>query len=192
MNTMTTKYFVVSLPRTGTKSLCKMVETLGIEYSHAPTVQFPRLLNDKSSKIRMFADTPVYSPSYVETLVHNENYKFIYIVRKVDEWKESFERVRLDKNYNELLSPSMKMNPYRILDRDSLKDVFNDVPYDTTTARDMFLAHAARMFDIIPKERLLVYQFSDGWEPLCEFLDVPIPQDVVVPHINKNTMFETI
>ena len=27
----------------------------------------------------------------------------------------------------------------------------------------------------IPVERLLVFSPTDGWEPLCRFLDVPIP-----------------
>lgn len=27
----------------------------------------------------------------------------------------------------------------------------------------------------LPRERLLVYDVSEGWEPLCSFLDVPVP-----------------
>jgi len=29
--------------------------------------------------------------------------------------------------------------------------------------------------ETVPSERLLVWSVSDGWEPLCEFLDVPVP-----------------
>ncbi len=28
---------------------------------------------------------------------------------------------------------------------------------------------------LVPKERLLVYNVADGWEPLCKFLNVPVP-----------------
>ena len=35
----------------------------------------------------------------------------------------------------------------------------------------------------IPKENLLVWNLKEGWEPLCKFLDVPIP-DVPVPREN--------
>jgi hypothetical protein len=35
----------------------------------------------------------------------------------------------------------------------------------------------------IPADRLLVWKPADGWEPLCDFLDVPVP-DEPVPHIN--------
>jgi len=36
----------------------------------------------------------------------------------------------------------------------------------------------------VPPERLLVYRVRDGWEPLCEFLGVPVP-DVPFPHLNS-------
>ncbi|KAM0366855.1 hypothetical protein ACHAPK_008335, partial [Fusarium culmorum] len=35
-----------------------------------------------------------------------------------------------------------------------------------------------------PKERLLEWTVQDGWEPLCKFLDKPIP-DEPFPHVNK-------
>lgn len=35
----------------------------------------------------------------------------------------------------------------------------------------------------MPPERLLEWNIGDGWEPLCEFLDKPIP-DVEFPHSN--------
>lgn len=35
-----------------------------------------------------------------------------------------------------------------------------------------------------PKEQLLMYQLGDGWEPLCKFLNKPIP-DVPFPHKNR-------
>ena len=30
----------------------------------------------------------------------------------------------------------------------------------------------------VPKERLLIFNVKEGWEPLCKFLDVPIPNQV--------------
>ncbi len=35
-----------------------------------------------------------------------------------------------------------------------------------------------------PADRLLVYQVKQGWGPLCEFLDLPVP-DEPFPHINS-------
>lgn len=40
----------------------------------------------------------------------------------------------------------------------------------------------------IPKERLLEWWPTDGWEPLCEFLQVPVPS-VPVPHVNDSQAF---
>ena len=36
----------------------------------------------------------------------------------------------------------------------------------------------------VPKERLLVWDVSDGWEPLCKFLDQPVPIESF-PQLNK-------
>ena len=36
----------------------------------------------------------------------------------------------------------------------------------------------------VPKDRLLVYEVKDGWEPLCKFLNSPIP-DIPFPYKNK-------
>ena len=40
----------------------------------------------------------------------------------------------------------------------------------------------------IPAERLLVWNPADGWEPLCRFLEVPVP-DGPVPNVNDTNAF---
>lgn len=40
----------------------------------------------------------------------------------------------------------------------------------------------------VPPERLLAWSPADGWEPLCEFLEVPVPA-VPVPHVNDSKQF---
>jgi hypothetical protein len=40
----------------------------------------------------------------------------------------------------------------------------------------------------VPAERLLVWSVSDGWEPLCEFLGLPIP-NTPFPHLNDSREF---
>ena len=40
----------------------------------------------------------------------------------------------------------------------------------------------------VPSERLLVWSMTDGWEPLCEFLDVDVP-DMPFPHLNDSKEF---
>lgn len=40
-----------------------------------------------------------------------------------------------------------------------------------------FVAHNETVKQTIPADRLLVYEVKDGWEPLCRFLDLPVPRD---------------
>ena len=42
--------------------------------------------------------------------------------------------------------------------------------------------------DTVPAERLLVWSVADGWEPLCEFLEVPIPE-AEFPRVNDSAQF---
>ena len=40
------------------------------------------------------------------------------------------------------------------------------------------------VIDYVPKDRLLVYEVKDGWKPICDFLDKPIPE-IPFPYKNK-------
>jgi hypothetical protein len=48
--------------------------------------------------------------------------------------------------------------------------------------------HTEAVRDAVPADRLLVWEPRDGWEPLCEFLELPVP-DTPVPHINDTDTF---
>ena len=41
------------------------------------------------------------------------------------------------------------------------------------------------IFQNAPKDKLLVYNCKEGWEPLCKFLEVDVP-DIPFPHKNKS------
>ncbi|MFO1123515.1 MAG: sulfotransferase [Hyphomicrobiales bacterium] len=51
-----------------------------------------------------------------------------------------------------------------------------------------FTAHVDAVKAAIPPERLLVYQVKEGWEPLCAFLGVPVP-DSAFPRTNDRGEF---
>jgi Sulfotransferase domain len=42
--------------------------------------------------------------------------------------------------------------------------------------------------DTVPADRLLEWKPADGWEPLCRFFEVPVPQ-APIPHVNDSAMF---
>src|SRR3954471_9627212 len=42
-------------------------------------------------------------------------------------------------------------------------------------AIELFQAHTDQVVKAVPADRLLIYEVSSGWGPLCGFLDVPVP-----------------
>jgi len=46
---------------------------------------------------------------------------------------------------------------------------------DRDYAIAVFERHIEHARATCPPERLLVFDVADGWEPLCAFLDVPVP-----------------
>ena len=51
--------------------------------------------------------------------------------------------------------------------------------------------HNAAVRAAIPPERLLEFEVAQGWEPLCAFLDVPVP-DTPFPRVNDQAMFRAL
>jgi hypothetical protein len=47
---------------------------------------------------------------------------------------------------------------------------------DRDHAVAVFERHIEHVRATCPPERLLVYDVAEGWEPLCAFLDVPVPR----------------
>jgi hypothetical protein len=54
--------------------------------------------------------------------------------------------------------------------------------------RQAYLDHYAHVRAITPKNRSLKFRSEDGWEPLCEFLGIPVQKDPY-PHINGTEDF---
>ncbi len=55
--------------------------------------------------------------------------------------------------------------------------------------KDVFLRHYDEVRSLVPKDRLLEYRVSEGWEPLCDFLGVPVPRNEKFPNVNDNRDF---
>ena len=53
----------------------------------------------------------------------------------------------------------------------------------------MFNRHSEEVKRVVPNDRLLVYEVSEGWGPLCSFLDVPVPDDKPFPRLNDAAEF---
>jgi hypothetical protein len=55
-------------------------------------------------------------------------------------------------------------------------------------AKHVFEEHNRAVIAALPASRLLVYQPGDGWEPICRFLEVPVP-DEDFPHLNDTAWY---
>ncbi|KAI8806843.1 hypothetical protein BJ742DRAFT_897976, partial [Cladochytrium replicatum] len=73
-----------------------------------------------------------------------------------------------------------------VLDRD-FKGTFYT---DSAAAQQVFIDHneEVKRFAKEHGKELLVYEVSQGWEPICEFLGVPVP-DVPFPKVNDTEEF---
>jgi hypothetical protein len=58
---------------------------------------------------------------------------------------------------------------------------------DKAYAIEVFERHNEEVKRRVPSERLLVYEVTEGWVPLCEFLGVPEPEETF-PHLNDATL----
>lgn len=56
---------------------------------------------------------------------------------------------------------------------------------DEEHATAVFQEHIRQVREHCDPERLLVFQVSEGWRPLCDFLGVPVP-DGPFPHVNDS------
>ena len=53
---------------------------------------------------------------------------------------------------------------------------------------DTMIRHNREVEEVVPSERLLVWDVKEGWERLCEFLEARVPPQPV-PHVNDRTEF---
>jgi hypothetical protein len=66
--------------------------------------------------------------------------------------------------------------------------LFDQRIHDRDHVISVFRRHNARVREVIPADRLLVYEVADGWEPLCSFLGVPVPE-APMPSLNSTEEF---
>jgi hypothetical protein len=77
----------------------------------------------------------------------------------------------------------------RDMGRKIMIDTFDGKNDDEAHAIAVFNKHIEEVKRTIPAERLLVYEVGSGWEPLCTFLGVPVP-DTPYPSVNSTKDFQ--
>lgn len=108
--------------------------------------------------------------------------KVLLTVRSSESWWRSFEATIGPH----LASMDGEMEPLMSAIRDR---VFRGAPMDRDTAVAAYEQHNAAVILRTPADRLLVYEVGSGWEPLCGFLGVDVP-DGPFPSSNTTEEFQ--
>jgi predicted naringenin-chalcone synthase len=128
---------------------------------------------------------------YAEMLEAWPEAKVILSIRDPEEWYES-----CDASLHATRGLDAGYRPYgsrAVLDAvDSAiwDDLFGGRFRERAHAIAVFERHRHEVIERVPADRLLIYDIRDGWEPLCELLEVPVPQ-TPFPHLNTRTAFWT-
>lgn len=117
--------------------------------------------------------------SFLPQLInHFPQAKVILTVRDPDSWYESAATTIFPG-----LEATTKHPDPEIRERSNLKrrmileQVFSDRYWDKTHAIKVYRNHVKAVNKLVPANRLLHYQVTDGWSPLCAFLGVTEPDD---------------
>jgi Sulfotransferase domain len=131
---------------------------------------------------------------YEQLLRQYPGAKVILTVRDPDRWYESARQtIYLAKNafprWLRILRPAFRrfggmLN--RVVWQGTFTGRFEDKPF----AIDVFNRHNAEVRQSVPPDQLLVYEVREGWEPLCNFLGVPVPAGKPFPHLNDAAEFK--
>jgi sulfotransferase family protein len=202
------------LPRTGTLSQKVALEMLGLAPCyHMVNVLadldeadvWRRALNGEAVWAELFdgfqstVDWPG-SFFYKELAEFYPDAKVLLSVRDADTWEQSMRDTIWGVLYGEMLMRDLSRARCRVDSKwrgymelmDQMWRQSGLIPdgtdTDTETMKVAMERFNAEVQDNVPADRLLVWSVSDGWEPLCEFLELPIP-DTPFPHLNDSKVF---
>jgi hypothetical protein len=106
--------------------------------------------------------------------------KVILTVRDPDSWFESVS----ETIFSQQMQGSLAGTPTGAMMKGTVLDVFGDRVKDRAFMTDWFARRNQQVIDALPPERLLVFSPKQGWEPLCSFLGVPVPNEPF-PRVNS-------
>ncbi|KAH8900215.1 hypothetical protein GQ53DRAFT_816234 [Thozetella sp. PMI_491] len=117
--------------------------------------------------------------------------KVILVERDIDRWAESFDEAIITPlstpggwAVRNVIGPLAGFYSSGVL-WDIMRAFFRAKTADEVRAKmkDRYREHYETVRNMVPANQLLVYKLGDGWEPLCTFLDRPVP-NVPFPRLN--------
>lgn len=190
---MTLKLIGAGLGRTGTASLKVALEELGIGrcYHMSEILQNPACTQDWIDAANGNADWDKIFSGYTATVDnpgcgfwreladYYPNAKVILTIRDAEKWYES-----TDETIHSLQFASfIKNSPWGEMVQKTVYDTMDNRMQDRDFMVSFFNKRSEEIISTIAPERILVYRVKEGWEPLCKFLDVPVPSSEF-PRIN--------
>ena len=202
------------LPRTGTLTQKLALEQLGL----GPCYHWVNLFADQSHVElwhRALDGEPIWEEVfagqgatvdwpggyfYRELLEVYPDAKVLLSVREPRAWEASFRETIWTMCHGDSLMPLLsrarrEVDPYwrrylELVDRMfwGERGTFSAGHAKPSLLIEQMVAHNERVKRTVPPERLLVWQAADGWEPLCEFLELEVPPDPL-PHLNDRETF---
>lgn len=202
------KVIGAGMGRTGTTSLQIALQELGFDPcyhmtealrnpSHVPmwhgagrgkTVNWDEVLGDYEATV----DFPGCS-FYRELMAHYPEAKVLLSVRDPERWYESayetiYQMTKVIPVWLRLLvRPLGKI--YEMTDSVIWQGTFEGAMENRERAVQKFIEWNEQVQRDVPPEKLLVYSVKEGWEPLCDFLGVPVP-DKPFPHANDRVKMQ--
>lgn len=202
------------LPRTGTLTQAEALKILGI----TPCFHWIDVLADLDGQVpqwdgaldgsvdpaqildgyRSTVDWPG-GYFYKRLLEANPDAKVLLSVRDPERWEPSFRETIVDMCHGEslirlLASARAHVDPswaryLQFVDRMFWSEIgtFPD-GHSPEALIEAFDAHNEQVKRTVPAQQLLVWEVTDGWEPLCDFLGVAVP-DQPLPHANDRATF---
>jgi Sulfotransferase domain len=194
------KVIGAGISRTGTMTMQAALETPGYHCYHMKEVprepghldawyqfvtrQAPMDWQTLFRKFEATVDTPACW-YYQELMEAFPEAKVILTVREPERWYASFVTLRTTVNRVRPVSRLIPKMAKMVRFADALFDKIFGGSLDHANCIRVFNAHNEAVQRLVPKDRLLVFQVADGWEPLCKFLGCPVPEGMPFPHLNE-------
>ncbi|MEM8630828.1 MAG: sulfotransferase family protein [Pseudomonadota bacterium] len=106
------------------------------------------------------------------------NAKVVLTTRDPETWHASICQTILSFVEDEGSHPTPHLNKIATLGRQIiLEETFQGRLSDADYAIDRFNAHIAEVRETVAPSRFLLFDVREGWEPLCHFLRVPVPEN---------------
>jgi hypothetical protein len=120
---------------------------------------------------------------YAELAAYYPEAKVILTERDAEAWFKSTQATIFPKD---LLDDAG--DPFERMITKVIGGLFDGRMRDHDHVIDVYRRHNAKVRQTISAERLLVYEVAQGWEPLCAFLGMPVP-DAPMPKVNSTEEF---